>query len=163
MLDFAFDYLGVTPPEMSVRDLREILFELFPRKVSVEPEAAGDIVEELRAFWRFVERQYGLPQSRRLLDDLDTAAEQRLRRELSDPANFGMAKSFFMMGQRTGFDMTTQEGTDRFVAAYNAAILGGDSPPQRRADSAHRLSAKDRKAKRKARKKLLEKRKRRRK
>jgi len=163
MLDFAFDYLGVTPTEMSVPNLREILYDLFPRKVSVEPEVAGEIVEELRAFWRFVERQYGLPQSHEFLGNLDKEAEEELRRELSDPSNFGMAKSLFMTGQQAGFDMTSQEDAERFVAAYNASIFAENSLTQLPIKSAPRVSAEDRRAKRKARKKLLKKRKRRRK
>src|SRR5579872_5426189 len=34
MLEFGVDYLGVTPPKMSPNNLSEILFDLFPRKVS---------------------------------------------------------------------------------------------------------------------------------
>lgn len=46
-----------------------------------------------------------------------------MERELSNPANFGMAKSFFTMGTQAGFDMTTQEGLDAFMLAYNSALL----------------------------------------
>ncbi len=42
---------------------------------------------------------------------------------MMDPANFGMAKSFFMMGQSSGFDMTNQTESDAFMAAYNAGLL----------------------------------------
>ncbi len=45
--------------------------------------------------------------------------------ELSDSSNFGMAKSFVMMGQEQGFDMTTQEGMNKFMLAYNASLLAG--------------------------------------
>jgi hypothetical protein len=34
-----------------------------------------------------------------------------------------MAKSFFVAGKAAGFDMTTQEGLDRFMLAYNSRIL----------------------------------------
>ena len=33
-----------------------------------------------------------------------------------------MAKSFFKMGKDAGFDMTTQEGLDRFMLAYNLGL-----------------------------------------
>src|SRR5437773_1361722 len=58
MMAYAIDYLGVTPPEMSVSDFKEVVFQLIPRKVSTEPSSAGEIVAELRAFWSFLQRAY---------------------------------------------------------------------------------------------------------
>ena len=54
LMDFAFNYIGVNAAEMSLNHFNEILFDLFPRKMSTAPENASAIVEELRAFWRFV-------------------------------------------------------------------------------------------------------------
>src|SRR5712691_11839642 len=53
MLDFGVDYLALTPPQMSPDDLREILFDLIPRKVSAEADEAPGIIHELQAFWKF--------------------------------------------------------------------------------------------------------------
>jgi len=122
MLEYAFNYLGCTPSEMTLRDFNEVLFELFPRKVSVEADQAGTIVAELRAFWSFVARQYGLDNARKILATLDDQATDRLQKQLANPANFGMAKSFFMLGSQAGFDMTTQEGITAFQIAYNAGL-----------------------------------------
>jgi hypothetical protein len=123
LLEFAGTYLGVSVPKLSLRDFNEILFELFPRKVSTEAASASAIVAELRAFWSFLHRQYGLANARKILDTLTDAAAQRLHEALSNPANFGMAKSFFMLGSQAGFDMTTQEGMDQFRLAYNSALV----------------------------------------
>lgn len=122
-LHYGLNYLGSTPPEMSRRDVEEILFELFPRKVSVEAEAAGEIMAEMRAFWEFLGRQYELPNAAGILADLGRDAETRLKRELSDPSNFGMAKSFFTMGRDAGFDMTSEAGMAQFTLAYNEGLL----------------------------------------
>jgi hypothetical protein len=126
-LDFALRHLGLTPPEMEADDLEEVLFELFPNKVSVEPEEAHDIVAELRAFWSFLQRAYSLPNAPELLGQLDDGAARRLERELADPANYGMAKSLVMQGKARGFDTTTQEGLDAWMHAYNAEL--GAPPP----------------------------------
>lgn len=155
MLDFAFDYLGVAPAEMTLRDLREIIYELFPRKVSVEAAAAGEIIEEVRAFWRFVQREYELPQASEFLEELDEEEEETLYRELADPANFGMAKSLFMTGKRAGFDMTTPQGSQQFMAAYNAAVLGQTGQEPSVGGNPSSVSAAARKAKDKARKEKL--------
>src|SRR5205823_983078 len=114
MMEYYFNYLGGALPSMSVRDFNEVVFQLFPRKVSTEPESAATILAELRAFWNFVHRQYGLKSAERILATLDGGAEARLRKELADPSNYGMAKSFFMAGLKAGYDMTTQEGMNAF-------------------------------------------------
>jgi hypothetical protein len=130
MLEYAITYPGVTPPEMSLADFHEVVFELFPRKVSTSAESAPVIVAELRAFWTFLHRQYGLANAPRILAALTNSAVERLARELANPANFGMAKSFIMQGMQAGYDMTTQEGLDAFMAAYNSKLREtGPAPP----------------------------------
>ncbi|OWK34552.1 hypothetical protein [Fimbriiglobus ruber] len=125
MMGYAIDYIGCTPADMTTRDFDEVLFELIPRKVSVEPEAAEAIVDECRAFWTFVARQYGLENAKQILATIDDDTVDELQDELDNPANFGMAKSFFMLGSKAGFDMTSQEGLDEFTAVYNASLQGG--------------------------------------
>ena len=171
MMDFAFDYIGANVPELSEGDFREILFELFPRKVSVEPGEAGHIVAELRAFWSFVARHYGLRNARQILGTFTPDTGRRLEEALANPANYGMAKSFFMMGQQAGFDMTTQEGLDAFTLAYNAGLAAKQGfdlsamPADFMADEDFRphLSHQEREKKRQARKKQRQARKRNRK
>jgi len=36
-----------------------------------------------------------------------------------------MAKSFVMMGQRAGFDMTSEADMNAFMTAYNASLAAG--------------------------------------
>lgn len=129
MLDYAIDYIGTSPAEMTLQDHDEVVFDLFPRKVSVEPDQAASIIAELRAFWSFVSRQYGAANAPKILATLDGPAADRLRKSLADSSNFGMAKSFVTMGTQSGFDMTSQEGVAAFQAAYNARIQAG-APPQ---------------------------------
>ena len=125
MLEYFFNYIGSSPAKMTTRDFNEVLFELIPRKVSVEAERAGEIVAELRAFWSFVLREYASKNAPGILAILDDNATSRLRKLLSDPGNFGMAKSFCTLGAQSGFDMTSQAGLNEFMAVYNAKILAG--------------------------------------
>ena len=53
----------------------------------------------------------------------DDDAADMLFEELSNPENFGMAKSFVMAGNQAGFDMSTQQGLEAFMLAYNSAML----------------------------------------
>jgi hypothetical protein len=133
MIHYAINYPGATPPMMTPSDLEEVVFGLFPRKVITEKGDAAEIIGELRAFWQFLERVYQLPQARLMLARLTPQAARRLERELQEPANFGMAKSFVLMGQEAGFDMESPEGMQAWVEAYNATVA-----PTMAAASRHR-------------------------
>ena len=61
---------------------------------------------------------------------LDDKAARRLEKEMGNPANFGIAKAFVMMGQARGFDMTTEEDVQKWMSVYNAELaLGGPRIP----------------------------------
>ncbi|NQV26402.1 MAG: SEC-C domain-containing protein, partial [Rhodopirellula sp.] len=134
LLHYSVNYLGETPVTMSVAGLDEILFEVIPRKVMAEPEDAESIVLELNAFFRFVEREYAVANARKLAEVLTAKAAKRLKKELSDDSNFGMAKSFFAAGTTGGFDMTTPEGLDRATLAWNASLPKLDDDSEARHD-----------------------------
>jgi hypothetical protein len=125
MLDLGQNYLGITPPQMSAKDIREILFDLIPRKISALAEQAPEIIRELQAFWSFLQREFHLANAATCLAVFNDEATQRLKKEMSNPANFGMAKSFVMEGLERGFDMQTQEGADEWTRTYNAELMAG--------------------------------------
>jgi len=122
MIHYAITYAGVTPATMTTGDLEEVAYSLFPRTVITERGDGAEIIQELRAFWHFVERVYHLPQARQLLARLTPQAARRLERELQEPTNFGIAKSFVLMGKEAGFDMESPEGMHAWVQAYNATV-----------------------------------------
>jgi hypothetical protein len=127
-IDFGIDYLGVTPAQMSPDSLREILFDIFPRKLSAEPDEASEIIRELQFFWKFLQREFHLENAAACLKVLDDKATRILEEEMSNPANFGIAKSFVMMGKARGFDMSSQEDVDKWMATYNAELAAGTGP-----------------------------------
>jgi hypothetical protein len=133
MIHYAINYPGVTPPTMTANDLETVVYDLFPRKVITERGDGAEIIQELQAFWRFLQRVYQLPQARQMLARLTPQAARRLERELQEPANFGMAKSFVLMGKQEGFDMESPEGMRAWVEAYNATVA-----PTMAAASGHR-------------------------
>ncbi len=125
LLDFSINYLSVTPPQMTAGDLREILFDLVPRKVSTPPDEADGIVRELHAFWTFLQREFHLANAVDCLNVLDEKAARRLKKELDNPANFGIAKSFVMMGLARGFDLSSEESINEWMETYNAELATG--------------------------------------
>ncbi len=128
MMDFGIHYLSVTPPQMSADDLREILFDLFPRKVSASADEAPEIIRELQAFWNFLQREFHLENAAACLALLDEKTARKLKKEMSNPANFGIAKSFVTMGMQRGFDMSSEEDINKWMATYNAEIAAGTGP-----------------------------------
>ncbi len=109
-LDYGAEYEGVPFAGFDARVLREVLYGLFPRKVSCEATAAREIVHSLRAFWTFARDVLAHPHAVACLAELGDEAIPRLAKKLEDPSNFGMAKSFVMMGRRRGFRVDSEEG-----------------------------------------------------
>ncbi len=128
MIEFGLNYLGVTPAKMTADNLREILFDIFPRKVSAEADEAPGVIRELQAFWQFLQREFHLENAAANLKVLDDKAVRQLKREMNDPANFGIAKSFIMMGMARGYDMSSEEGINTWMNTYNAEIATGVGP-----------------------------------
>jgi hypothetical protein len=149
VLEYGRDYHGITIATMTADQFEDIVFGVFPRKVSCEPTEARPIVEELRAFWTFLKR-LGLEQAEACIRLLGANAVAKLERELSNPDNFGMAKSFFMAGRSAGFDMSSEAGTAAWMAAYNARIAGGPALGSPSASAAKAAARRGKKNKRKA-------------
>ena len=145
MIHDAITYPGVTPPTMTTGDLEEVI---------TERGDGAEVIQELRAFWRFLQRVYQLPQARQMLARLTPQAARRLERKLQEPANFGMAKSFVLMGKEAGFDMESPEGMRAWVQAYNATVAptmaAAEPPLKKKARGATKgtMSAQRRKKKR---------------
>ena len=128
-MDLGIAYLGVTPPAMTPEQLESILFELFPRKVSTEPGCGQEIVQELHAFWTFLQREFGLANASACRQVLTAATARRLDREMQNPAKFGLAKAFVMQGLAHGFEVATPEGMQAWAATYNAGLAAGAERP----------------------------------
>ena len=126
LIEFGIEYLGEIVDEMTPGSVDEFLLNYVPRKVSTTPDRADELVFELTMFWEFLDRVYGLPGAKLIIDWLKTdGLSAQLETELADPTNYGMAKSFVMAGIEAGYDMTSQEGTAQFMAAYNQSLLAG--------------------------------------
>lgn len=122
LLYYGYAYMEVTLPKMRQRDVDIVLQQLFPRKIALaEPDQANCIVPELIAFWKFVQREYKQRHSSKILTFLHEI-EPTFAATMNDPRNFGIAKSFFMSGQASGFDMTTPEGLAAYQEQHNQQI-----------------------------------------
>jgi len=146
-LELGMNYVGVHTENMTPADAEEILLSVFPRKVSMDASACGETVDELVAFWNFCNRVHGIEHAAGIAERIE-AIREPFREAMDDPANYGIAKSFFMQGKAAGFDMTTQEGCDAFMHAYNASLAGGgplQKAPSPSKPRSGKLSLKERK------------------
>lgn len=121
-LEYAHRYCGVQPAQLRADDLREVLFDLFPRKVSCEASAAAEIVPTLRAYFRFASETLHHTYAAECLAVLGDDAIDALQAELGNPANFGIAKGFVMLGRENGFDVRSEKGMAEWQAVYNATL-----------------------------------------
>lgn len=158
VMDFAADYFGATIATLEPTDLREIVFDIIPRKVSIPASAARGIIDELRAFYAFMKREFGFKQADACLRVLAGDAAKKLEAAMSNTGNFGMAKSLFMGGAQAGFDMSSQKGIDAWMREMSSKPLPASiqlpplGAPGRADPTAARAKKKQRKAARKARK-----------
>jgi hypothetical protein len=159
VMDFAADYFTATIPTLSATELREIVFEIIPRKMSIAASEASWIIEETRAFYAFLKRELRLPQADACLRVLGGDAVKKLEAALSDPRKFGMAKSLVMGGRDAGFDMDSKAGIEAWMRSVQSRPLPASirlpslGAPSRPADKVAALKKQNqRKAARKARK-----------
>ncbi len=158
VMDLAANHLNATIATLGPSELREIIFDIIPRKMSIDASEASAIIEENLAFFVFLKREHRLEQADACLRVLGGDAVTKLEAALSDPSKFGMAKSFVMQGRAAGFDMQTPSGIDAWMRNAQATSLAASfplpSPRARPVDGAVARKKKNgRKATRKARRK----------
>ena len=95
LMDFAFNYTGLTIASVPPMGLEDILYEYIPRKVMVDPSEADEIVDDFFAFYQFLKRAYQFSLADECLSVLNKRAKRELSISLSDPEKFGMAKTLF--------------------------------------------------------------------
>ncbi|MCB1740283.1 MAG: hypothetical protein KDK91_07935 [Gammaproteobacteria bacterium] len=152
VMSLIFNQLGESIATLDADGLEEVLFDLFPRKVSIEASAARGLIEDTRAFYRFLKREFGLAQADACLQLLDDDAVDALEATLADSSNFDPAKSMIMAGMDAGFDMRTQEGIETWMRRMQDVPLPPSIalPDPHSLQPASKAAAKKRKDKRKA-------------
>lgn len=148
VMELGAQYLGETIATLSADGLREVLFEVFPRKLSIDPKEAGATVDETRALYRFLQREFDLPQAKACLSVLGPTSARRLEAALADKSKYGMAKAMVMVGLDAGVDMSSQESLE----AWMRSVEGKPLPPSIPLPGARVAKKAKRKAARKARK-----------
>ncbi len=120
---FGYRYLDVTLPHMTKRDVEEILTGLFPAKVSLSsPEEADQVIPELKAFWKFLQREFDLRKAKQINRYLDKI-ESGYGEIMNDASKFGITKSLVTSAQAEGVDILNEKEMGKFIQRYNAALM----------------------------------------
>ncbi|MCA9554051.1 MAG: hypothetical protein KC933_28715 [Myxococcales bacterium] len=151
VMEFGAQYLGETIATLSADALGELLFEVFPRKLSIDPKEAGAIIDETRALYRFLQREFDLPQAKACLSVLGPSSARRLEAALADKSKYGMAKAMVMAGLDAGVDMSSQESLEAWMRSMEGKPLPPSIPlPAARVAAPSKKALAAKKAKRKA-------------
>lgn len=105
IMDLALNFQSETIATLLPGELEDIVFSIIPHQVAIGPAEAKSIIEECRAFYRYLKRNYALPQADACLSLLGADAVKRLQAALHDTANFGIGKSILPLSGDTDFDM----------------------------------------------------------
>lgn len=128
-IHLGFVYEGFTLPKMTKGNAQLLLETILPRKITIfDPSDAESAIPELIAFWQFLKREYGFRSASAILKYLETL-QPKFSSMMTDPSRGGIAKAFMLMGNQSGFDMTTEEGVQAFQQHYNANLKSNMPDP----------------------------------
>lgn len=120
--DYMYSYHGEIIGEWTLSEVKECCCETLSRKVSADESYYNAISPVLIAFFNFLEEEKIIKKSAEFTKLLTNIAH-KIVASSENPENWGMAKSFFAMGKKSGLDMQTEEGVNAFVAIYNQRLL----------------------------------------
>ena len=111
LAEWAATSVGATIASLDAAGLDEVVFDIVPRKVSADVDYARPFIECLRAFYRWLGREYahaGAPECLAVLEAPD--AVERLEALMADDTGFDPAKAMVMTARAAGIDPSTPEG-----------------------------------------------------
>ena len=141
LLQFKHGYLDGDLDHWTATDLSEVLFQLYPRKVVLEPGDEVEVLAGTAAFMRFLAAEG--PMTSIEAEDLAVLAEQAgdtFAAAMRDERKWGPGKRLFGGAAAAGVDVSDQKQLDAYVNSVNAlpyaareALLGPHPAMPRRA------------------------------
>ncbi|MEO0985664.1 MAG: hypothetical protein AAFY20_08960 [Cyanobacteria bacterium J06639_14] len=127
-IEMAYLYGEYILPKMTKGNAQEVMEYILPRKLTlVNPQNVEGAIDELVAFWTFLDEVYRFRSAKAIAKYL-RSIEDQFPQWMFDPNRGGIAKQFLMEGTEAGFDMTTEAGIQAFQAEYNQSLQTG--PPR---------------------------------
>lgn len=120
--DYMYSYHGELIGKWTIPEVKDCCCNTLPRKISADEDCFQAIAPVLMAFCNFLEEQKIIKQAKKFTELL-TTIEQKIVANSQNPSYWGMAKSFFMQGEKSGFDMLNEEERNNFFALNNQQAL----------------------------------------
>lgn len=117
-LEFLFNYEIDNLEEIQPHHIKIVLTQIFPRKISAEPEEFCNFIPILVSFFEFLKAKSLVKEGLALIKAVKDS-EQEMLKNAKDPKYFGMAKSFVMQMKKEGVDFDNQEAIDQWINNYN--------------------------------------------
>ena len=124
-IEMSYVYGGYVLSKMTKGNAQEVMEYILPRKITLlDPSDTDGAIDELVAFWTFLDEVYRFRSAKAIAKYLRSIAD-KFPQWMFDPNRGGIAKQFLMQGTEAGFDMTTEEGIQAFQAEYNQSLQEG--------------------------------------
>jgi hypothetical protein len=141
LLQFKHSYLDGELGRWTAADLSDVLFQLYPRKVVLEPGDDGEVLAGTAAFLLFLGAEGLLTgEDGEELAGLVEQAGEKFAAAMRDERKWGPGKRLFGGAAAAGVDLTHQKQLDAYVRGVNAlpqtareALLGPSPAMPRRA------------------------------
>lgn len=117
-LEFLFNYELDNLKEIKPHNIKTVLTQIFPRKVSAEAEEFRNFIPVLVSFFEFLEVKGVIKDTPALIKAVKDSEEEMLK-NAKNPEYFGMAKSLVMQMRKDGIDFEDKEAVDRWIFNYN--------------------------------------------
>ena len=105
IMSFSFSYLNCTVATLCPGQLEEILYEIIPRKVMMPASEAPAMIEDARAFFSYLKRNYQSERADSCLRVLSDDAAAKMAEAMNNPNLFGMGKSILSEGTGSTFNL----------------------------------------------------------
>ena len=129
-MDMVLRRLGMQLRYIYTEDIRFILYEVIPEKAVINSDDVPAMIEELKAFFRFLKRAFSLPNADACLKVLNQKnLLKKVTEELNNPDNYSPTKAIIIQMLDAGVDPTDETQVAKFIEDYNAKITEAMKPP----------------------------------
>ncbi|HSD86414.1 MAG TPA: hypothetical protein VLB44_02830, partial [Kofleriaceae bacterium] len=119
----AANYFGRPVTYLSREELEQLLLQIIPAKVAVEPEIAAGLIDAARLVMLFAGHQLGIEPAKEAAEWLtEPTLVKELATALADESRYSPTKAMILEGIRAGHDLTTEEGVAAWVEILNERV-----------------------------------------
>lgn len=113
-----YNYHLKFPKEWTGTTLKEILLDVFPRKISADANFFDCVEPVLKLFFEFLQKIKHIQNASTLIKQLEKSAPQ-MSKSANDSSNWGFAKQLVMSAQESGVDLSDEGAMQNYIDECN--------------------------------------------